>query len=180
MNLVLFTRTRYNKIITKRTKLDPWSPFPWYYDWLREICVLYLECLKYGIVSIAPFRYWLPLFSVAFQLWKLSLWIFLEDWDVGIFYILTKFEHDWFTKNDDLFSDWNHWKHKNKHRQTHTHTDTQSENDILPIRHIVWSKNKYASVFVCPSFFRFLFFLLYVYVTVCASIDNDAVYRHSI
>ena len=31
-----------------------------------------------------------------------------ESWDVGIFYLSTKFELDQFTNNGDLFSDWNH------------------------------------------------------------------------
>ena len=53
-----------------------------------------------------------------------GLWLFLEDWDVGILYRSTKFELDRFTNNRDVLSDRNQW--------TDTETGTQTESDTLP------------------------------------------------
>ena len=53
---------------------------------------------------------------------KAVIMFFSENWDVGIYYFSTKFEHDQSTNNEYLLLDRNHWKLKHKN---HTQTDTQ-------------------------------------------------------
>ena len=59
------------------------------------------------------------LFSLAFYIVKAIVMKFLEDQDVGILYLSTKFELDSSSNNGDLLSDSENWKRTqtNKHTQ---------------------------------------------------------------
>ena len=59
------------------------------------------------------------LFLVCVFILKAIITNFLEDRDMGILFLSSKFELDQSTNNRDLLSDRNRWKHKNT--DTHTH-----------------------------------------------------------
>ena len=72
------------------------------------------DSFQISLLSYFPFVYnlWLKI-KMWHKLSYASLIImnFSEDWDVGIFYLFTKFELDRFINNGDLLSDRYHWKH---------------------------------------------------------------------
>ena len=87
---------------------------------------------KNNIIHTYPddkFIFWLSILACVFIV-KIIIMTFSEDWDVGIFYLSTKFELDRSSNNGDLQSDRDHLKHTQTGRQTDKQAGRQRPNMI--------------------------------------------------